>query len=489
MENNMKHLRSIFAPSVLTVISLLAAGCARNYNAQVKPVMEAWTLADYGTAAQEATAVASKQKSNTDRDAIIWRLEQGAALRASGQFKESIEALNAAEEGATVFEDPNKAQAVFGRVIATLSNPTVLPYEGYAYDKIMINTYKAANYIQLGDFENARVELNSALEKQTDAQKVNDARIARAQEVAKEKGQNIDVEEIRKDAKFSVDWKTYYRNLEEMKFYADYVNPFTEYLRGLFFLYQPSGGADLQEARKSFENVLGMVGENKFIVEDLKTAEQAAVGQPISPTTYVIFETGRAPVRTNVSIHIPLILATMLAGKSPTQTAIPPYMGIAFPLLVFQEGHVSALGVTAGDVNETTAVLSNMDSVIGREFKNDFTRVMMWSLTSAFVKAGITYGADAALKDQEAYIRLLVKLALSFYAAYHNVADLRTWNTLPKQIQFCRVPTPADRKLELACSGSGPRQTVTLDDGLINLVWVKSINGMSGLQITKCKLR
>ncbi|MEI9962930.1 MAG: hypothetical protein WDM76_17985 [Limisphaerales bacterium] len=31
-----------------------------------------------------------------------------------------------------------------------------------------------------------------------------------------------------------------------------------------------------------------------------------------------------------------------------------------------------------------------------------------------------------------------------------NIADTRTWTTLPKEVQFCRIPTPEDRKIELA---------------------------------------
>jgi len=56
---------------------------------------------------------------------------------------------------------------------------------GYAYDKVMMNAYKALNYIQLGDRDAARVELNRALQRQRDAVADNAKRIEAAQEEAK----------------------------------------------------------------------------------------------------------------------------------------------------------------------------------------------------------------------------------------------------------------------------------------------------------------
>jgi len=462
----------------LAMASLLGAGCATNYNAQVKPTMDRWTVGDSQGAASEAVKAASKQKTETDRDAVVWRLEQGATLRAAGQYKESIAAFDTAEEGANVFEGKAKAKITAEELKAVLTNPAMLPYEGYAYDKIMLNTYKAANYLQVGDYDKARVEFNRALEKQADALAVNDARIEKAQAAAKAKKQDIDTEKIKSDATFSAQWKTNYLDLDEMKFYADYVNPFAEYLSGLFFMCQPTGGSDLQRARKSFERVLGMIGENKFILQDVQTIEKATTGQPIPPTTYVFFETGRAPSREQITIHIPTFIVTQKV----------PYVGAAFPKLKFHGGYAHALTVRAGDTNETTAMLSNMDSVIAQEFKNDMQRVIIRAVTSAAVKAGISYGISEATKNQ-GIGGDIIKVAFVIYQIIENQADMRTWNTLPKEIQFCHFPTPADRKIELAIGDSSPKTTVTLDGGVVNLVWVRSVNNTSTLQISQCKLK
>ena len=461
----------------MAIASLMGTGCA-SYNQKAKIMVDHWNVGDFKGSSAEATKFASEQKCETDRDAVIWRLEQGATLRAAGQYKESISAFDTAEEGVNVFDGKSKGKTAVNDTLSLLGNPTTLPYDGYAYDKIMLNTYKAADYLQLGDFDNARVEFNRALEKQTDALAVNAARIEKAQKAAADKKEKIDPDKIKNDPKFSEQWKTYYLDLDQMKFYADYQNPFTEYLSGLFFMCQPTGGADLQRARKSFELVLGMIGENKFIEQDMKMIEQATAGQAISPTTYVIFETGRAPSRDEIRIDVPTFLATTKV----------PYVGMAFPKLTFHDGNVRSLTVKAGDTNEATVILSSMDSVIAQEFKNDMTRVIVRTVASAAIKAGVSYGISEGTKNNEA-AEIASQALWAVYQLILNHADMRTWNTLPKEIQFCNFPTPADRKIEIAADGTGTKSTVTIDDGIVNLIWVRSVNQTNPLQISQCKLK
>src|SRR3546814_15654943 len=46
------------------------------------------------------------------------------------------------------------------QTMAVLVNDNVMPYSPAVYDTVMLNTYKALNFWQQGDHENARVEWN-----------------------------------------------------------------------------------------------------------------------------------------------------------------------------------------------------------------------------------------------------------------------------------------------------------------------------------------
>src|SRR5690606_19513582 len=137
------------------------------------------TLADVPVVPETApaTGVTTQQ---TDTNVV----QQAEALSPAETFMvQSIEAFDAAEERVNRYEEEAKIK-VGSTGGATLTNQANLPYIGRAYDKVMMNTYKALNYLQLGDFDAARVELNRALQRQRDAVEANAKRIEEAQELA-----------------------------------------------------------------------------------------------------------------------------------------------------------------------------------------------------------------------------------------------------------------------------------------------------------------
>ncbi len=105
------------------------------------------------------------EKEIKTRDAIFWRLQQAASLRAAGQYPESNQAFDLAEQQINDFEEKAKVQ-VGREALALGSSQANLPYRGRAYDKIMLNTYKALNDLQLGETDKARVELIRASQRQ-----------------------------------------------------------------------------------------------------------------------------------------------------------------------------------------------------------------------------------------------------------------------------------------------------------------------------------
>ncbi|MFN3531490.1 MAG: hypothetical protein ACK41Q_03100 [Candidatus Brocadia sp.] len=133
-----------------------------------------------------------------------------------------------------------------------------------------------------------------------------------------------------------------------------------------------------------------------------------------------------------------------------------------------------------------------MDSVIAREFKNELPVIITKTIVASAIKAAATYGAYAGVTNggrKNAGAGLAVLIAGAIYQAAMNQADLRTWTTLPKEIQFCRFCTPPDWKIELGPPFSGYRLPVSLNDGLINIVWVKSVSRGSPLLVSQFKLK
>jgi hypothetical protein len=142
-----------------------------------------------------------------------------------------------------------------------------------------------------------------------------------------------------------------------------------------------------------------------------------------------------------------------------------------------------------GDTKATTELLADMDSVIGLDFKNEMPVVITKTIASTVVKAVSAYAINQGASQQSDLAGLFAKIGTAIYQAAVNIADERTWTTLPKEFQFCRIPTPSDRKIVLETPDGIQKIPVTIKDGTVNIIYVKSINSAAPLSVTQMKLK
>jgi hypothetical protein len=568
----------------LSATAVALTGC-QTYTSQTAGRDSAVRSGNLAAAVAQADKDAENKKDG--KDGIIFRLEQGAILRSAAlaniaddtakpaaqldqtatnqalqagnpvspriaYLTRSIAAFNAAEERINDYEEKAKI-SVGNEAGALLTNQANLPYKGRAYDKVMMNTYKALNYLQLGDSDAARVELNRALQRQRDAVDANAKRIEEAKRLAEEARSNgVKDEQGRKAGSYDVDKaKSNPRTAAALasveaeldstiQAYGDYVNPFAVFLDGLVFTAQGTDASDLERGRKSFERVAAMSPNNPYLRADLAAAEALAQGRssslvvapepapaattpvateapaasteppavpaadgavvvapavlattevapaapvaapvvaPAGDLVYVLFETGTAPFREQIRIDIPVILVTN--GLS--------YVGAAFPKIKTVADYAPALTVTAGAESYPTSVIASMDSVVAQDFKNEWPTILTKTLISTATKAITQAIIQKQLNDQGGMAGLVGGLAMGALNASTNIADTRTWRTLPKQFQYARLPVPADRQLTLSAAGN--TQVVAVEPGRINVVYVKSTGTSTPLLVSQFSLK
>src|SRR5437899_9110857 len=100
----------------------------------------------------------------------------------------------------------------------------------------MLDTYKALDYLALGEIDKARPEIIHAYQRQQDAVEENKKRIEKVQSEAASHTNSVAIQKAQDDSKFQSAFQTNYTILDNLKPYADYVNPFTVYLDGLYFM-------------------------------------------------------------------------------------------------------------------------------------------------------------------------------------------------------------------------------------------------------------
>jgi len=451
---------------------LLATGC-QTYQQQNKTVLY-WRQGNLTNAMVEATKQADHNAKN--KDAIIWRLEQAAVLRAVGLYTNSNNAFDQAQ--LKIDDYAQKAKVRVGQETgALLSNQANLDYEGRAYDGIMLNTYKALNYLALGEVDKARPEIIRAYQRQQDAVEANKKRIAAAQDAAEKSKDKATIGKAQKDAKLQSQLSGATANLDSVKVYADYVNPFTVYLDGLYFLANAADASDLERAHKSFERVISFAPDNGFVKQDLAVTDELIQGKPLPALTYVIFETGCAPERGQIRVDIPIIISKV------------SYVGAAFPTLKFQENYTPSLTVADNATNVITSLVASVDGVVATDFKNELPVIVTKTIASTVIKAVAAYAANDAAKQAGGDLAgLFSQIATAAYQIAVNIADERAWTTLPKEFQVARIPTPTDRKIDLT-TPNGMKTSVTISDGAVNVVYVKSINPGTPLLVSQFKLK
>ncbi len=131
-----------------------------------------------------------------------------------------------------------------------------------------------------------------------------------------------------------------------------------------------------------------------------------------------------------------------------------------------------------------------MDSVIAKEFRDEIPLIITKTIVATVAKAAGAYGLNRVAEEQGGPIAgLLTRIATTATQVAINIADTRTWTTLPKEFQICRLPTPADRKILVASPFGAPQATIALLDGTVNVVFVKSILNGGPFEISQCKLK
>lgn len=468
----------------LTAISSFT-GC-QTYNDQRSEVTDALRLGDF----EKAKAVLAERANNAkEEDKLLWLLEQGAISRITGDLDDSTYALDQAEALVNGFEEQAKVK-VGSEAQAILTNQAALPYRGKEYDKIMMNTMKAANFMSSGNYESARVEFNRTHQRQRNALEFNKQRIKKDKEAidAAKQGEleldgrsaKYDVEAAMKDPSVSAQTKQILSEIEgrlnNNQAYADYVNPFAVFLEGVFFMNTSLVQNDAERALKNFQRLSSMCS-NPFIEQDLKLAESLVHGESITPVTYVIFETGYAPSREEFRIDIPLFVV----GSNL------PYIGAALPRLVYNDDFVQELTAAVSTGEEYRSVLlADIDHIVSKEFQNAWPSMLTKTLISTGVKGAIAYALQDSVKNESLGVQIAVGITVAAIQAGTTRADLRTWASLPKQYQYARFPTPADGFVNLDVGSRN--EIVFVEPNKTNVIIVRSVSPDIEHTITKFDL-
>ena len=399
---------------------------------------------NYREAAQHANSKID-EADPYDIDNLLWHLETGSALLFAQENNASLESFDESELLMKHYREQILTSDISQTLRSILLNDTTRPYIGSEYDGIMSNTYKAINYMSLGDMDSTRVEFNRAIDRQRRAKVFFADMIKKERQAIKYKedqerseSRDIYVSESMKNPEIAMRIKQSYPSLYAFKPYPDFINPLTTYLSGIFAM----ADDNYAKAHTLLKESYGMMGDNADVEADFQYIESTLKrGQKVKePMVWVIFENGQAPILKEWRIDLPVFIVT---GKLN-------YISVALPRLV-ERGKAYRYLLLDMNTNEhiTTKHLCSMDRVIKTEFEKEYDSIVRRAILSVVTKTTIQYTLQKQGSNHNSQAASLLGIAAAVYQIATTQADTRIWSTLPKEFQLARFIRPEDGRLKI----------------------------------------
>jgi hypothetical protein len=440
---------------IATFVLPFVVGCS-TYKGKQEAFNRCWSAGQLDAAYSD---ISKRSSSAPKHDKLIYQLEEGTVLQSLGRFDESAKIFKAAEENVRI--ESEKANVRVGQEVGgAFVNQSIRTYEPTAYDRIMLKTYLALGKLAMGDVEGMSTDLLGAHDYQKMAVEENARKIEKAVEEAKEK--KVDVDRVLADDKVQGQMAIVKNSCQGTEAFKDYVNPFTTLLFTLDLIYHKK---DTGNAENFIKRLQDMVPNHPSFAPEMQQVTNLREGKSLSATTYLVVETGRAPFRDQIRIDLPLFIATSKV----------PYVGAAFPYLKYNADFVADFTLQGGGNSAPAVLLADFDGIIRTDFKNQLPAIITRTIVSTTVKAAASY----AINEQTG---IFGAIGTTIYQIAVNIADTRSWTTLPKQVQVSSIPTPIDGKIKISSVVGHIEKEIQLKGGTLQIVWVRSIS--PGVPIT-----
>ncbi|MDD7985873.1 hypothetical protein PQO01_13050 [Lentisphaera marina] len=338
---------------------------------------------------------------------LLWTLQAAAATNAAGEYKESNELFDKAEDMYIAARSKSNASDKMSTLATVLVNDNAVAYKGEVYDGILINTYKALNFMFLQNWDLARVELNRAYDRQRRAADFYAKEIQEQEEEARKKGFGIDVSKVMKRPEL--------QRMSGIEAYADYVNPLVNLIEVIYLKHKGDIG-DSERLRQTQNRLLAMT-HSKHLQKDLSTQDA---------WTWVLIENGQMPRRVEWRLDFPVGIFSGLIREMDNLSIV----SIAIPKLQDIPAAYNQFVVNGENVD----LVSDMDKIIHAEYSRSLPGILTKALVSMAIKTIVQYQIGRAKGHTTAFFVGLLQAA-------STQADVRTWSAIPKNYHLAIVPS------------------------------------------------
>jgi len=378
-----------FGLKTFGVMAILLCGCA-TYQSNVQSARNDLKRGDPAAAVAALKPLAEKDS----RDRLVYLLDYATAQHIEGDYKGSIQSFASAD----TLAEQNDFFSVTKTAAAALTNEEMLTYKGESYEKLFISVYQAMNYLLLGQFDDAMVEVRRVNEKIT---------------------------------KFRNDGRKDYE-----------LNPFANYLGGLLW----EAGGRFDDAYISFSDSCKIDCSNPFLPEDL--IRMARKSQRMDEYAQLKKQYPNVTEKPEwYDIHKGQIVVLVEQGWGPEKHFAADNRFAKMIPVGSQTAY--ARGKLTPGFEENSKPIYNVEKVVIKTFDDD----RAWAIAR---KLGGT-ATKLVVADQVRQKDPLLGDLTAIFLRVTDRADLRQWSTLPHTYQLLRYyVSPGEYELSLqGMSGGG----------------------------------
>jgi hypothetical protein len=444
-------MNKIIIFSVLLAEILFSAGCSTLVSSryQKEEAMRHFSGGEYRKSAEIIDSYTKVRKGTGDE--LMWYLEDGTVHFVIEDYPQSLKAFEKAEDVLNDYE--NRAtfnlRSFGAETGAAYTNANALPYTGLFFEKIIINTFKAMNYLAMGNPDAASVEMRRARFRQKMAQRQHEIDLIEEYKYEEPKYEGIKVpgfspEDIlnNKKIKEDVDWVKKHKNFD----YGNVVNPTVTFFSAIDFLAQNEPFKALFDFRilyridptntmfkRCYVSLLKQLGEN--VPKKLQPVSE--FNFPLDKkVVYVLFEDGLVPARKEKLFEL----------------ILPPpvgYTGIAYPILEYFPSDAACLQITNERGNQyKTQLVGDFGDIssfaLDKQLREIITRAVIGAMVKEATSITLQYTAKNIGNNIQAgagdMAQLIVFAIMQVYKKMFNRADVRCWQTLPRRMQAAVFP-------------------------------------------------
>ena len=408
-------------------LALCLFGCAafRSYDSELHKTM------DHVSSGNLDSAVEVLESNNRGKDKdLLYYLELGMLQRLGDHYRDSQISWMSANERVLTWErtaqsDPAK---LLTGAASYLINDKVRTYEGHDYEKVMLLTYIALNYLAMGDYENARVAIKQTHELEAVIAELRRKEIVEVEQDAWKRGARTNFKELNGYPVQTID------NPAVNALKNSYQSALSHYLAG--FVYESLGEPSLAAPGYRLANELQ---PNQPLLEEALRGLEQRVSAPDAGLTDVLFVigSGTAPALQSRQFRLPIPVNGSLI-----------LLPISFPVMVVTSTPFLPSQLKLDDAQSlAVAPITSIDLMARRSLKDDMSGIMLRAAIRSTAKGVAQYQLlhQAQKQNQNqntALIELAAALAVTIGSVVTESADERTWRTLPSEIAIARGRLP-----------------------------------------------